>query len=282
VSYEPGQPGFPGQPSGFPPQGIPGGFGAAPAATPPPKRGKGLLGVAVAVVGLLGGGALLLVSGMTFASGAENLARAPLGCTTSLQFDETGEYFVFVETKGSIGELRGDCPGTDTDYEFDGDAGDVDVDVTLIDENDEEIDTDRDDSVSYDTGDFVGESILTFEIEEAGDVEVTVSASDDEVMVAIGKDPSAAAGPLGLAGIVVMALGVVLGVVLFLLGRRKKGPAAPMSQTGYPQPPMGYPPTQMPPTQMPPMGYPPQQPPTGPPGFPGQPPAGPGWQPPQQ
>lgn len=238
-----------------------------PTSAPPKRRGKLVPALVVGLLGIGAGLALLIVGGSNYTSAVESLARAPIGCTTSLEFDQTGDYFVFVETTGTIGELRGDCPGTDSDHDFDGDADDIDVDVVLVDDNGDEIDLDRDDSIDYDTGDFAGVSIATFTIDEAGDVDVTVSSDDEDFAIAIGKDPQGSALIAGL-GFVLIALGVLGALVLFILGRRSKSDPLPGSPVAYPPSVMGGYPPQMPPVQQVPPGF-------GAPG--GPPPAAPGW-----
>src|SRR5262245_29445528 len=102
MSYQP----FPNDP-GAPQQGFaqpvvqqPGEpFGAA---AQPGKRRTGLLiaGIVVLIGGLAGGGALIAASGSSYQEGVENLARAPIGCTTSLDFQTTGTFTIYIETKG--------------------------------------------------------------------------------------------------------------------------------------------------------------------------------------
>ena len=107
---------------------------AAPFAGAPQQgnRRAGLIGVGalLLVAGVIAGIVMFLASSSNYDDGVRNLARAPIGCTTSLEFDEAGTYTIFVETEGEIGELRGDCPNADTDYSFDDDElPDVDVEL---------------------------------------------------------------------------------------------------------------------------------------------------------
>lgn len=292
MSYQqfPGQPGAPQQqPFGAAPvvqqPGAP--FAPAPAAG---GRKKGLLiaGIVVLLGGVGGGLALLASAGATYEDATKNLARAPIGCTTTLEFDSTGTFFVYVETTGQIGEVRGDCEGTDTDYENDADA-DPDVELTLVNEDGDEIDLDSDDSKDYDAAGFVGRSIATVEIEDAGSYELSVASEDEDFAIAVGKDPTEAAGPAGVLGLALAVVGGLAGLVMIILGlRRKKGtPDAgmPAAAAPYQAPPaaMGYPTQQQPAYPAPPSpGF--GQPAPPPPGF-GQPapPPGPGgWQQPGQ
>src|SRR5215213_1892332 len=87
------------------------------------RRNKGLLiaGIVVLIGGLGGGLAALLMSGSAADDAVESLARAPVGCTTRLDFDKSGTFTVYVETKGTVSVSRGDCPANGDDYERDAD-----------------------------------------------------------------------------------------------------------------------------------------------------------------
>ena len=250
-------------------------FGAS---AQPGKRRKGLIiaGVVVLVGGLAGGGALIAASGSGYLEGVENLARAPIGCTTSLDFESTGTFTIYVETKGEIGEVRGDCDNTDDSYKWDDDKL-PDVELTLLDPDDNELDLDDDESKSYDAGDFAGTSIYSVEIEDTGRHSLTVESDDEDFAISVGKDPKSAAGIGALAGFVLVGVGLILGIILIVLGMRRKKPATGPSGSGfggdaaYGTPPaaaygatagQGFPPTQQ---------YPPAQPPAPPAGGFGQP-----------
>ena len=45
------------------------------------------------------------------------LAPAPIGCDTTLRFDETGTYTFYIETAGSIGPIDGDCSSDARTYD---------------------------------------------------------------------------------------------------------------------------------------------------------------------
>jgi hypothetical protein len=251
---------------------------SSPGARKPSLIGAGAL---VLVAGIVAGVVLFLASSSNYDDGVTNLARAPIGCTTSLQFDEAGTYTIYVETVGVVGEMRGDCPNADTDYDF-GD-GEPDVDVVLVDDNGDEVDLDDDDSKSYDAAGFVGQSIASVQIEDAGDFEISVSSDDEDFAIAVGRNPKETADSTKSTAIIALAAGVVIGAVLILLGMRRK-PSTPAMPGGQPpasamtaqapsigyqapqyaSPPMQQPPVQAPPVQMPPAQAPPiQSPPPG-------------------
>ncbi len=246
------------------------------------KTGMLIAGVVVLLGGVGGGLALLASAGSAYEDAVKNLARAPIGCTTTLEFDAAATYYVYVETTGTIGDVRGSCENTDTDYETDADA-DPDLTLTVTNEDGDEVDVDDDDSKDYDAGGFVGHSVGTVEIEDAGDYTISVESDDEDFAISIGKDPKEAAGPAGVIGLALAVVGGLLGIVLIILGLRKKsGPDG-----GVPAAmPYQSPPTAAYPAQQPGFGQPPAagfgQPAAPAPGFgQPQPPAPGGWQQPQ-
>lgn len=302
MSYQqfPGQPGAPqqppygGQPAGPAPVVQQPGAPFAPAPAPGGRR-KGLLiaGVVVLLAGVGGGLGLLAAAGSSYEDGVKNLARAPIGCTTTLEFDEAGTYTFYAETKGVIGDVRGDCEGTDTDYDR-SDEGVPEFDLALVNEDGDEIDLDDDDSKDYDAAGFVGESVYSAEIEDPGSYELSVSSEDDDFVVAIGKDPKNDVGVGGVAGLALLIVGGLAGLVMIILGLRRKpvDPTGGAPTGGYPAQPYqpqaaaGFPaqPTQQQPAYPTPpqTGFGQPAPPTQPqPGY-APPPAPGGWQQPGQ
>ncbi len=271
--------------------------GAPFAGAPQPGgRRAGLLGVGALLLaaGVVAGIVMFLASSSNYEDGVKNLARAPIGCTTSLEFDEAGAYTIYVETVGSIGELRGDCPNTDTDYDSSGDDL-PDVDITLVDDDGDEVDLDRDDSTDYDAGGFVGQAVATVQIDEPGSYEITATSDEDEVVVAVGHDPKGDAASMKTMAIAALVAGIVIGGLLIVLGLRRKpapgagAPPVPPAPTGFgqapgaPQPGYQTPGYQTPGYQAPSYQPPPAAPPAAPPPtmpMPPTPPAPPAPQPP--
>jgi hypothetical protein len=203
-------------------------------------RRAGLIGVGALLIaaGAVSGVVMLMASSSNYDEGVENLARAPIGCTTSLEFDEAGTYTIYVETTGQVGELRGDCPNSDDDYAYDDDDL-PDVEIVLVDDRGDEVDLDDDESKDYDAGGYVGRSVASVEIEEAGDFEITATSDEDEIAVAIGRNPKESAGSTRTMGILALALGVAIGGFCIVLGTRRR-PATPAT-TSVPGAPGGYP-----------------------------------------
>jgi hypothetical protein len=244
-----------------------------------PKRTKMIvLGVALVVVGLVAAIALWTAGGSRRTDAVANLARAPIGCDTTLDFSVAGEYLVFVESKGTFAEVRGDCEASG-DYELG--ASRPQIDITVLDPDGRQLELDdRSDTVTYSTSDYVGRSVLALEVDEPGDHVMRVEASSTaEFAVAVGRDPNSGVALLRGAAVAVGLLGLVVGLLLAMVAGRKRQPAGPGWTPAQPQPqgvwPQAHPPYQQP-TQ-PPYTQ-PTQPPYAQPG-PGQgapqPPAGP-------
>jgi hypothetical protein len=189
-------------------------------AVPSEKRNWArILGVVALVVGVVGAIVLWVASSKRYDDAVSDLAPAPVGCDTRLEFDQTGTYTFFVETSGSVGEIDGDCDTDDQEYEFDGDDAPR-VELTLVDDDGDEVDLDRADSPSYDRGGSRGTAVRTAEIDATGDYVLRVSSEADDVMVRVGRDPSSGVLAMRVAAGLLLAIGLVLGVVGLVAGRR--------------------------------------------------------------
>lgn len=250
--------------------------GVAMATEPRPKRTKMILvGSAIAVVGLVAAVALWLAGGSRRTDAVENLARAPIGCDTTLDFSVPGEYLIFVESRGNFTEVRGDC---DASGDFEVGASRPEVDITVLDPDGAQVElTERRNVVTYSTGDFEGRSVLALDVIESGDHVMRVEAIDEaQFAVSVGRDPNSGVALLRGAAVLVGLAGIALGLLVALIAGRRRQPAAPVWTPA--QPPGQWPPAQ-PPYQQP--GQPAQQHPGQPPyQQPGQPPYYPPAQPP--
>lgn len=229
------------------------------------KRTKMIvLGCAVMVIGLVAAVALWLAGGSRRTDAVANLARAPIGCDTTLDFSVPGDYLIFVESKGSFADVRGDC---DSSGEFEVGASRPDLDITVLDPAGRQLElTERSDTATYSTDEFVGRSVLSIEIEEAGDHVMRVeAASDAQFAVAVGRDPNSGVALLRGAAVAVGLVGLVVGLLLALVAGRKRQPAGPGWTPAQPGGQPLYQQPNQPPYQQP--GQPPYQ-------QPGQPPYG--------
>ena len=237
------------------------------------------MGVAVLVAGVVGGVVLWLVAGARYDDAVVQLAPVPIGCTTTLQFEQTGRYTFFVETKGRVGEIDGDCQTDDRAYDVD-DEDAPRISLSLLDDSGDEVDLDRVEGPSYDRAGRRGVGIRTVDIAETGDYELTATTpSDDaEVVVRVGRDPARGVTALRAGAISALSLGVLVGLLLLLVIGRRRPAATPTigGASHWPIGPLGVP-----------VAPPPAQPPLAPPYTPRppshgpyQPPAPePGWQP---
>ncbi len=272
---------------------------SAPAPAASPGKPLKMAGIGLAVAGVVIGGAMFVLSGSTEEETVKKFARAPAGCTTTLEFDKTSAFTLYIETKGSVSDVGGDCGANGTSYE----RGDDDlpaVTLTLVDEADQPISLSATSGPSYDVGGFAGQGTQRVQISAPGTYRLTVDSADTDFAIAIGGAPDADSSSMQSTGIIIAVAGLLLGGLLFLLGSRKGRPtpaaAAPgqwQQGPGYQQgyPPQGtvpgyqpqqpaYTPPPQPTYQQPPQPtyqqpQPPQQPPQ-------QPPPGQGWGAPQQ
>ena len=245
----------------------------APSASPTPitvrSRRTGLLvgGAVVLACGILAAALLWFAAGRRNDDAIRGLARAPIGCDTTLSFTETGRYLIFVETSGSLGDIDGTCPESGR-FSTTDDRPDLQVRFVDDDGVDVGINLPRSTGVSYDGAGAEGQSIRSFEIESAGDYTLRVQSPDEGVAVAVGRDPSDGVGLLqNLAALSALA-GLIGGGILLVVGARRHdmtlapespqwpGASPPTSPPGMgvPAPPPGWQPAAGPPTTLRPPG----------------------------
>ena len=130
-----------------------------------------------------------MAKGMSnYKDAVKSLARAPVGCTTTLVFDKPATFTVYIETKGKLGELSGDCEAIGSTYSHPGDKLPK-VSMTLVDSNGDEVDLQRGVTATYDIDGYVGTAVRTVNIEEAGTYHLNVESDETDFAVAIGKNP---------------------------------------------------------------------------------------------
>lgn len=186
-------------------------------------RGTVLFGLVVLLAGLGGAVVLYLLSLQRGEDAIRDLARAPVGCDTTLSFSDTGTFYVFIEHLGRLEEIDGDCDTTTDEYSRDPEDEPV-VTITLVGEDGDQIELDRlDEEFTYSLDDsFAGTATRQFEIETTGDYVMTVESSDgDDFVVAVGRDPADLSNTMRIAALASGVAGVVLGGGLVLLGVRR-------------------------------------------------------------
>ena len=219
-------------------------------ATSPPTGPRGVplvvAGVVVLVV-LLGVAALLwLTADRRYDDNVAGFARAPSGCDTTLDFERTGTFTLYVETTGILGALQGDC---DTVVAYDRDPADsptVQLELRSVDgETLEVVDTD---GPSYDTGTYVGVGAGVVEVSEPGDYVITVDGDGGPAFaVAVGGDPDDGVTLLRWGAASAAIVGLVAAGALFVVASRRPDPVPehvvspeptwPTGPPGFPAPP---------------------------------------------
>ena len=198
--------------------------------------------IVLGAVGIVAGLLLWLLAGSRYDDAVQSLAPAPVACETTLEFDDTGTYLFFVETKGDVGEIEGSCAATDRDYDYErrrAAAGEPDASSTTAARRSTSTGSSE---PSYDRGGRAGTAVRTAEIDDAGTYLLTVEANDPDVMIRVGKDPQQGVGAMRVSGIVLAVLGLVALIVGLVLGRRKPAVTTPSGAPPYWQPGGGPPP----------------------------------------
>lgn len=171
--------------------------------------------------------ALAVVGQVSFIGAVADLARAPGGCTTTLDVVEPGTYAVFVESRGELRDLPGDCPFSEG--RFRSRVSPADVDVTALTSDGSDVAVLAADGDNYNTGDRAGRRIASLVATTSGRVQVTVTSPGEGAVVAVGIDPTGVAMPWRVAAAGVAIVGLILGAVLIGFGLRRRSPA-PASQ----------------------------------------------------
>ncbi len=186
------------------------------------SKGRGTaaaFGLLLLFAGVIGGAALFVVSERRSGQAVDEFARAPIGCTTTLDFTETGTFYVFEEVGGVVDPPDGDCAPTADPvggFDFEFLMGETPV-VTLL-----------DDSIEYAESGRAGRSVASFTIDDLGNYEIEVRGDDPTVVAAIGRDPAEGVDDLRRGAVIVAIAGVALGLLLLVLaGRRSKLAATP-------------------------------------------------------
>lgn len=178
-----------------------------------------MFGLLVVLAGLIGAAVLYVASQRRPEQAVDEFARAPVGCTTTLEFTDTGTFYVYEERSDIPAAQLGDCqPVADPSAAFGFSLTDANGDVAR----------NADLEVTYEFGARSGQSISSFEVTEAGRFDIEVVGDDLTVVAAIGRDPDESVADLRRAAIAVGLLGLIIGgVLLFLSGRRSRQAAAP-------------------------------------------------------
>ena len=153
------------------------------------------------------------------------MVRTPSGCSSEVEFSDSGRFYLYLETDGVIGDL-GPCGNDERLYSIDGDPS---AEVLITDDSGAEVDLRDDDSVEYDNGTFAGRSVAWFSA-SAGDRYVITVAGDREVVIAAGRNVA----PEAQAGFIVAALMMLAGITVLVvalvttIGSRRRSRRTPV------------------------------------------------------
>ncbi len=185
------------------------------------------------VVGVVAALAMWIAASDRRSEAIAGFARAPVGCDTTLDFADTGEYLVFVETTGRLEQIRGDC---DVAGEFDVGVDVPPVEITIVDPDGDAVElTDATESVDYADDGFVGSAEFALDISDSNDHVIRVETPGDDVFaVAVGRDPDAGVGALRIGALAVGFAGLLLGLGAIVRGTRR--PVPEVDETWQPAP----------------------------------------------
>ncbi|MEY4338725.1 MAG: hypothetical protein RLZ14_575 [Actinomycetota bacterium] len=169
-------------------------------------------------MGLVGG---VVLSGLALAAPratVERFARARAGCTTTMQFERSGTFTLYIESKGRVAATAGDCSDAGDTYDYDG-VGAPTVTFSLENADGTALATGAAAARSYDVGAYRGAAAATVTIREPGEYRLTVDSDSNDVAVAVGGSPFADQRLFAMIAVLVTLLGVLLGATLVLMSR---------------------------------------------------------------
>lgn len=200
-------------------------------------------GVVVAAAALILAFAFVMVSQLAVDGAVAGLARAPGGCTTTLEVSESGSFTVYLESKGDLRDVVGSCPFPAGRFQSQATLSDVTLEAVAVGGSDVRVLSS--DGSEYSTDDWIGSEIATLEVTQGGQVLLTVVSDVEGAVLAVGVDPSDVALPWLIAAGSVAVAGGLLGAVLIALGLRRRpapatnptnpAPAAPSDPWGPPR-----------------------------------------------
>lgn len=201
----------------------------------------------LAVVGIIGGVALIISSIVTYTDRIDNFARVDIPGSSTVQLDGTGGYSVYYEHEFASERFN---------------SSSVDVEITAPDGS--PVDLERYSSeVTYTSGDHSGRALYSFQADEPGAYQVNVNGNGGILAIGRGVGRGLAGGIVG--GIAVGFLCVVAALVIVIVVALKRGKSkrrlAPTPAPPPPPPGWRYPPGAPPPPA--PRSSPPPSPPAG-------------------
>ena len=191
-----------------------------------PSRRRSWLGPLLIVAGLLGAAATYLAQQVNYRKRIDNLERAVSGYTTTLTFEKSGTFSLYYEYAGTF---NASFDGQEESISIKSSESPPAFSASLKDEEGGSVELDRKvPTLAYDVSGFKGRSFAQAVIDRPGDytLEVVPATATDEFALAIGIGE--AQKPSIALPLVVALVGIVPGVLLLLLGGRKKSSGAPV------------------------------------------------------
>jgi hypothetical protein len=183
------------------------------------SRGRGTaaaFGFVLLICGLLGGGVLFVLANGMADRAIDDFARASPGCPTTLEFTDTGTFYLYEErAPASFTPVAGCTPSATSGQAFS---------FALSGPN--TVTPTPDASIVYAAGGFVGVSSARFEIDEPGTYSLSVIAADVTTLGAVGRDPDDGVASARRSALLVGIVGVMLGVILLLFAGWRSNRAA--------------------------------------------------------
>jgi hypothetical protein len=181
-----------------------------------------LVGLVLLIGGVGGGAAAYSRATTQYKQAVVNLQRGPVGCDTDLDFTGTGTFTFYIETKGKVGTLHGDCANSDATYSRRAGSRLPVVTLTLTDADGNEVDLARATGSSYDVGGYTGTSTRSVTIKKPARYTLGVDSDDTDFAISIGRDPKSDFDKLKMIALGAAGVGLLLGGLLTLLGLRRK------------------------------------------------------------
>jgi hypothetical protein len=181
-----------------------------------------VFGFLLLAAGAVGGGALYVLSTQRHDQTVEDFARAAVGCTTMLEFGETGTFYVYEESGNPDVATTAACEPVANQgpfaFELTGPAA---------------IAPREDTTIAYAVDGVAGTSVARFTIATLGQYQIEVRGPDVRRVAAIGRDPNEGVDRLRRGAFVVGGVGIVLGALLLALaGWRSKRASTPVIPDG--------------------------------------------------
>lgn len=180
------------------------------------SKGRGtaaVFGMLLVLAGVAGAAVLWVMAMQRPARAVDAFARGPVGCTVTLEFTDTGTFYLYRESVPSDHPVFRTCAAVAEDQPFSAELFDGDRGIA----------TRVDESIVYDVDGVEGRSVERVEITAPGRFRLVVVGDDPLTVAAVGRDPDEGVADLQRGAIAVGAVGVVLGAALLLLaGRRSK------------------------------------------------------------